>query len=246
MFVTRKVIFFLLTCSVVALSSSYALAQSSSSSYRIDESFIGPGGALESSSGSYSIDPGQQAVGSPGGVGESESTSHKVQSGNPTTSDPRLSCSVNSGTLNFGALSNSVTVTATAQFSVLNYTAYGYSVTMLGNPPSNGAHTLTGLSSNSASIIGQEQFGINLKDNATPNVGADPVQVPSGSFSFGVAATNYDTADSFRYVSGESIANAPESSGQTDYTISYIINTAVTTPGGAYAGNQVLLCTGTY
>ncbi len=222
------------------------LAQGSSSTYRIDESYIGPGGALESSSSNYSIDPGQQAVGSPGGVGPSESTNNRVQSGNPTTSDPRLSCSVNSGTLNFGGLSTSVTTTATAQFSVLNYTAYGYSVTMLGTPPTNGSHTLSALSSNSNSIVGQEQFGMNLKDNSSPDVGAEAVQVPSGSFSYGVAASNYDTINSFRYVSGEPIANAPKSSGQTDFTISYIINTSNNTPGGVYSGGQVLLCTGTY
>lgn len=226
--------------------SSHVNAQGTSSNFRIDESFIGPGGALESSSTNYSIDPGQQSTGNQGGVGESSSTSYGTQSGATTTSDPRLVCTVNSGSLNLGALSNSVTVTGTAGFSVLNYTAYGYNVAILGNPPNNGSHSLTALSSNSGSIVGTEQFGINLKDNATPNIGSEAVQVPSGTFSFGAAASNYNLVDSFRYVSGETIAHAPKSSGQTDYTISYIVNTSTTTPGGSYLGNQTLLCTGTY
>ncbi|MEK7626510.1 MAG: hypothetical protein AAB423_04160 [Patescibacteria group bacterium] len=221
-------------------------AQGASNGYRIDESFIGPGGNLESGSTGYSLEPGQSTVGNPGGVGESNSTNFGTQSGNTTTSDPRLVCVVNSSSINFGALSNSVTVFGTVNFSVLNYTAYGYNVSILGNPPSNGGHTLNALSSNSASVIGTEQFGMNLKDNATPNVGAEAVQVPSGSFSYGVAATNYNTADSFRFNSGETIATAPRSSGQTDYTASYIVNTSVTTPGGQYTGNQTILCTGTY
>lgn len=226
--------------------SSHVNAQGTSSNFRIDESFIGPGGALESSSPNYSIDPGQQSTGNQGGVGDSSSTSYGTQSGSTTTSDPRLVCTVNSGSLNLGALSNSVTVTGTAAFSVLNYTAYGYNVSILGNPPNNGSHSLTALSSNSGSIVGTEQFGINLKDNATPNIGSEAVQVPSGTFSFGTASSNYNTANSFRYVSGETIAHAPKSSGQTDYTISYIVNTSTTTPGGSYLGNQTLLCTGTY
>ncbi|MBI5357469.1 hypothetical protein HZB74_01330 [Candidatus Saccharibacteria bacterium] len=233
----------LLVCIVSAVQVN---AQGSSSNYRIDESFIGPGGALESSSTNYSVDPGQQSLGNAGGVGESTSTNYGTQSGSTTTSDPRLVCTVNSGSLNLGALSTSVTVTGTASFSVLNYTAYGYNVTILGNPPNNGAHSLNALASNASSATGTEQFGINLKDNSTPDIGAEAVQVPSGSFSFGAAATNYNIADSFRYVSGETIAQAPKSSGQTDYTISYIVNTSIDTPGGSYLGNQTLLCTGTY
>lgn len=222
------------------------LAQGASNGYRIDESYIGPGGVLESESSSYKLDPGQSTVGNAGGVGESASTTYGVQSGDTTTNDPRLICTVNSSTLNFGALSHSATVTGTATFSVLNYTAYGYVVSLLGNSPNNGAHQLAPLSSNASAIIGTEQFGINLRDNSSPDVGADLVQVPSGSFSYGAVAGNYNTPDSFRYVSGETIASAPKTSGQTNYTISYIVNTAVTTPGGQYSGNQIILCTGTY
>lgn len=221
-------------------------AQGASGSYRIDESFIGPGGSLESGSSTYKLEPGQQTTGNAGGVGESSSTSYTAQSGNTTTSDPRLTCTVNTSSLNFGALSTSVTATGTATFSVLNYTAYGYNVTILGSPPTNGGHALTAMSSTGPSVIGTEQFGMNVRNNATPNIGADPVQVPSGTFSFGIAGANYGTVDNFRYVSGETIASAPKSSGQTDYTVSYIINASTTTPGGSYAGNQTLLCTGTY
>lgn len=221
-------------------------AQGVSPSYRIDESYIGPGGTLESGSSNYSLEPGQQTTGNAGGVGESESTSYKTQSGNTTTSDPRLTCSVNSGSLNFGGLSTSVTSTGTANFSVLNYTAYGYNVSILGSSPTNGAYQLTPLSSNSTTTVGTEQFGINLRDNSSPDIGAEPVQVPSSDFSTGTIGSNYDIVDSYRYVPGEVIAYAPKSSGQTDYTISYIVNTSINTPGGQYAANQTLLCTGTY
>lgn len=153
---------------------------------------------------------------------------------------------MNTSSLNFGSLSTSVATTATATFSVLNYTSYGYVVQIVGNTPSSGGHNLTAMAANAASSPGTEQFGINLVDNSSPNVGADPAQVPNSSFSYGEAASNYDTANSFRYVNGETIALAPESSGQTDYTISYLVNVATTTAGGTYTGSQTIVCTGTY
>jgi hypothetical protein len=238
------VIAFVLTVSFGSL----AYAQSSSSNnYKIDESFIGPGGALESESSNFKTAPGAQSVGNAGGVGESESsTNYRTQSGATTTDDPSLACITNSSSLNFGSLSTSVVATATAAFSVLNYTSYGYVVQVVGTPPTNGAHTLTNLSSNAGSTPGTEQFGLNLIDNSSPNIGTNPVQVPDTTFSFGDAATNYDTLNSFRYNNGETIAESVKTSGQTDYTMSYIINVATTTPGGSYSGNQTLVCTGTY
>jgi hypothetical protein len=136
---------------------------------------------------------------------------------------------------------------ATATFRVLNYTSYGYVVNIIGSPPTNSGHALAAMSSTAASSPGTEQFGINLVANTSPaTFGADPVQVPSSTFSFGEAATNYNTANNYRYVSGEAIATGPKSSGETDFTISYIVNVATDTPGGQYGGNQVLVCTGTY
>ena len=222
-------------------------AQSSQSpNYQIDESFIGPGGTLESGSTNFQTAPGGQSIGNTGGTGDSGSTNYQAQSGATTTSDPSLACITNTSSANFGTLSSSVVATATATFSVLNYTSYGYIVQVIGSVPSSGSHTLNNLSSNAASTPGTEQFGINLVDNSSPNIGADPAQIPNSNFSYGEAANNYDTPNSFRYVQGETIALAPKTSGQTDYTISYIINIANTTPGGEYSGSQVLVCTGTY
>lgn len=222
-------------------------AQSSQSpNYQIDESFIGPGGNLESASPNFQTAPGGQSIGNAGGAGDSGSTNYQAQSGATTTSDPSLACITNTSSANFGTLSSSVVATATASFSVLNYTSYGYVVQTVGTAPSNGSHTLSALASNAASIPGTEQFGINLVDNTSPNIGANPAQIPNSNFSYGEAANNYDTPDSFRYVQGETIAFAPKTSGQTDYTISYITNISNTTPGGSYTGSQVLVCTGTY
>lgn len=218
------------------------VAASSSTNYQIQEDDVGGGGRTESNSASYSA---QDSIGD-AAVGNANSSGYGQQAGSITTNDPTLTVIVNDSSVNLGALSASSTKTGTATFSVLNYTSYGYIVQIIGQPPNNGAYTLTGMSSPAASQAGDEQFGINLKDNSSPDIGAEPQQVPDSSFSSGAAATGYNTVNIFKYISGNTIAQAAQSSGRTDYTISYIANMSINTPGGSYSGNQTLVVTGTY
>lgn len=213
-----------------------------SANYQIQEDDVGGGGRTESNSASY------QAQDSLGGTaaGNANSAEYSQQAGPITTNDPSLTVAVNTPSVNLGALSASATQAGTATFSVLNYTSYGYIVQIVGNPPDNGGHTLTGMSTTATSQAGGEQFGINLKDNSSPDIGAEPQQIPDSSFSSGAPTAGYNTANNFRYVSGDTIAQASQSSGRTDYTITYIANISINTPGGSYSGNQTLVVTGTY
>jgi len=214
-----------------------------STNYQIQEDFVGGGGNTSSSSSSFNS---QDAIGG-AAAGSGAGTNYLAQSGVPTTAEPTLTFSVNTSSVSRGSLSTSITRTGTATFNVLNYTSYGYVVQIIGNTPSNGAHNLTNLSSPTASSTNTEQFGINLVANTAPaTFGANPTQVPDSSFSFGSAASGYDTANTYKYVSGNTIASATKSSGQTTYTISYIANISNNTPGGSYSSNQVIVCTGTY
>ena len=94
------------------------------------------------------------------------------------------------------------------------------------------------------SQVGIEQFGINLVANTSPvSFGSNP---DNGQFGFGQANNSYDDANNYRYVSGETIAEAPKTSGKTIYTISYLVNVGALTPGGQYTANQTLIVIGTY
>lgn len=218
----------------------YAETPSQSPNYRLDESTLGAGGVLQSSSANY------QASSTTGdiAVGNSTSQNFQVDAGSKTTNDPTLSFSMNSNGVNFGSFTPANATVTTATFSVSNYTSYGYVVQIVGNPPSNGNHTIPALSTTSTSQAGIEQFGINLVANTSPvSVGANP---NNGQFGFGTAAPNYGTSNKYRYVSGETIASAPKSSGETIYTLSYLINVGSLTPGGKYTSSQTLVVTGTY
>lgn len=220
-----------------------AVAALSSPNYIIEEDFVGGGGVEDSSSENYRS---QDSIGAPA-VGDATGNDYRSQSGATTTSDPMLEFSVTDSTVALGSLNSSLTRTDTAAFTVRNYTSYGYVVQVVGDPPSNGSHTLANMSSSAASAPGTEQFGINLVANTNPtSFGADPVQVPSGDFSYGEAEAGYNTANVYKYNTGDVIARAVKSSGRTDYTVSYMANISNQTPGGHYSGSQTLICTGTY
>lgn len=217
------------------------IAQSlQSSNFRFDESTIGAGGLNQSNSTNY------QSSNSTGdlSVGNTASGNYQIDTGSQTTNDPTLSFALNNTDINFGNFTASSASVTTANFSVSNYTSYGYVVQIAGTAPSNGTHTLDAMAIKGPSQSGIEQFGINLVANTLPvSVGANP---NNGQFGFGVAAPAYATSNEYRYVSGETIAFAPKSSGVTTYTLSYLINVGSLTPGGQYKSNQTLIVTGTY
>ena len=216
----------------------------SSTNYRFDETSVGVSSLLESSSTNFRATSGAGDT----AVGSGESANFQTEQGSKTTPDPNLTVSMTSTAANFGTFSPSAPKTATATFSVINYTSFGYVVQVAGPPPKSGNRELQAMGATATSQPGVEQFGINLVANTSPSsFGANPQNgTAPNDFGFGAAATNYATPNEFRYVPGETIASAPKSSGKTDYTISYLINVTPLTPGGVYVTDQTLIVTGTY
>lgn len=211
-----------------------------SSNYRLDEGAIGTGNMLESQSANYKARDGINDL----AIGESASGRYQVIAGSKTSPDPWLSFIVASPSVSFGVLSATTTATATAKFSVLSYTSYGYVVQVTGDSLKGNGHTIPGMDITGPSQTGIEQFGLNLVANTSPiSLGANP---DNGQFGFGSVTSNYSSANNYRYVDGEIVAQAAKSSGETNYTISYIVNVQPLTPGGKYVTNQALVVTGTY
>lgn len=218
----------------------FADAPLQSSNFRIDESIVGGGGLTNESSANY------QASESIGDLinGNSQSTNFQLNGGYETTGDPALTFIVDTSGADFGSFSPASTAVATSTFRVIDYTSYGYAVLIFGNPPTNSSHTIAAMGTTDSSQAGVEQFGINLVANTSPVAfGANP---DNGLFGVGTAGTNYAATNQYRYVSGETVAVGPKSSGLTIYTISYIVNVTSLTPGGQYNSNQTLICIGTY
>lgn len=225
------------------LLSAQVLAQSSSTNYRLEESYFGIGGELEATSPNYRA----QQSGGETGVGNINGNNYQANAGFNTKEEPYLEVSVTGGNTDLGDLSPSSTSTTTSTFYVRAYLASGYSVVIASDPPTYGSEQIDPISTPSAPTTGTEQFGINLRANTNPTTfGADPSHSPDGSFSFGYAAPGYNTANLYKYDKGDVIAQSDSSSGRTDYTISYIYNIGPLSPAGTYIFVQDLVVIGTY
>jgi len=241
---TAKGLLGTLVCLLALTTPAFAADVPTSTNYRFDETNVGVSSILESNSANFRATSGAGDT----GIGNSGSANFQTESGSKTTPDPNLTFTMTSTAANLGTFSATTTRTATATFSVINYTSFGYVVQVAGPPPQYGNRDITPMTATAASQPGVEQFGINLVANTSPaSFGANPQNgTAPNNFGFGVASSNYSTPNQYRYVPGETIASAPKSSGKTDYTISYIVNVSTLTPGGAYSTNQTLIVTGTY
>ena len=214
-------------------------AQMSSGSYQVNEAQFGSGSSVEQCSGSYCSNASLGDLTN----GSCSSTNYAAQFGFNTTDMPLLEVSVNQSASDMGVISTTGTGKVSSLVTVRSYLSNGYIMQITGRTPNQGTRFINPMGTADDSLPGTEQFGINLTANTTPAIGADPVQVPSGEFSYGVVNPYYATANKFKYVEGDVVASSATSSGQTNYTISMIMNISNNTPGGQYAGKYSAVVT---
>jgi len=226
-----------------------ATSQTHSSNYSVNEVQIGgAGSALKTCGSTYC---GKISVGDTV-AGRASSANYSAQLGFNTSDVPLLEVITEGGTQNMGVIDSDATGTATNYIKVRNYLSSGYVLQITGMAPNQGTHTLHTSTTPVTSQPGTEQFGINLAANTTPHIGANPVQVPSSTFSFGHVISDGDVAGGddpngdgsfynldgfFAYKDGDIVARSNRSTGETDYTMSMIINVSNVTPGGRYSAD---------
>lgn len=217
---------------LVCIGSAFATT-SSSPNYQLSEADFTAGTSLESCSGQYCAHStlGDLAIGS------SEAVPLTAEFGSLVEEEPVLEVIVEPGSSNLGVLSTDRTATKTSVIKVRNYLSGGYVLQMIGDPPKYQDHTLATPKAPSVSSAGTEQFAINAVANTSPAVGSDPVQVPSNQTSFGFAEDQYNTPNLFKYISGDVVARSNTESGQTNYTISMIVNISNSTPAGHFTSD---------
>jgi hypothetical protein len=144
--------------------------------------------------------------------------------------DETLTFTLASATVPLGSLTTSATGSGVSSMTASTNAINGYSITVAGTTLTSGANTITALASPTASSTNAKQFGINLMGNSTPAVGS----AVSGSGS-GVPAAGYNTADLFKFVSGDTVASATAPTNSNTFTTSYIANIDGVTPPGNYS-----------
>lgn len=159
---------------------------------------------------------------------------------------PTISFSLGSNSVGLGTIGTGSAGTGSHTISAASNAPGGFIITYIGallTNQINGSYTIPAYSS-SASSPGTAGFGLNLKDNATPDVGAEPV-ANSGTCSVN---SGYGTADAFTYVASTTttIANTSGSPADCVYTASYVGNISSITGAGDYSTTITYIVTGTF
>lgn len=139
--------------------------------------------------------------------------------------------------IEFGILRSTTTSFGTSQFMVGTNAVNGYNVTINGPTMTSGSDVINSLASPTLSFTGLPQFGLNLRANLVPTVGAD---VAGG---IGFVMPNYNNPDNYTYIDGDIVASATGRSENSLYTVSYIVNIKPTQPAGVYNTTITYVCT---
>jgi len=233
----------MLTLSFCIVSNTYAQPKHTSPSYGVEEVYFGAGGVTDANSANYNA---RASLGDTV-VGNSGSSLYQIYGGYTTTDVPFLEFTISQVAVDLGTQSVASTSSGSAIFTVKAYLSSGYVVQTVSDPPKNSSYTMATPNSPTPPTVGVEQFGMNLRANTAPNtIGADPVQIPDASFSYGQVGPGYDTPNMYKYNKNDNIAFSNKSSGVTQYTITYIMNVSNLTPSGVYTMDQSLVATATY
>lgn len=141
-----------------------------------------------------------------------------------------------------GTLDPDTTLTASSQMGVGTNASSGFVVTINGTTMQAGASTIKAIDTPTPSIQGIPQFGINLRANDSPNVGADP----DGDSANANPTPNYNTPNKFMFKSGDVIASAPNVSLVRRFTMSYVVNSPEDLRPGVYTTTLTYICTGRF
>jgi hypothetical protein len=143
--------------------------------------------------------------------------------------------------INFGDFSPVVTRSGTSVMQASSNAGNGYNITVNGTTLASGVNTIAALTSQTASTLGTGQFGLNLRTNASPVVGADPTGSGIGNYS-----ANYGTANQYRFISGDTVAQTTGPSNANTFTSSYIVNIGGSQAAGVYTATLTYICTASF
>jgi hypothetical protein len=162
---------------------------------------------------------------------------------------------VTTGAVAFNQLfSPTDTATATSQMAASTNAGAGYAITVNGPTLTSGANTVSGMNTATTITRGISQFGLNLKLNTTAvstvAVGAEIAVASNGTNYRGQAVAGYNTVDTFKFTTGDTVANSANGgAGGSDaqiYTASYIVNVPGSQPAGTYTTTLTYICTPTF
>lgn len=148
-------------------------------------------------------------------------------------------CSATSGNyINLGVLRSNQANTGTSQMSTFTNDVTGYVLTIAGTTMTSGTNVIPALPVPTFSAPGNSQFGINLRDNSSPEVGLDPIGVGTG-----VPAADYSGPNNFKFNNGDIVATSPLPTEPNILTVSYLVNVSSNQSPGVYVTTLTYIAT---
>lgn len=132
--------------------------------------------------------------------------------------------------IDLGEFSRTSPTAVTSQLLAATNAGFGFSVTLAGTTLVSGNNLIPPLLTQAPSVPGTGQFGLNLRANSSPGIGANPIGPGVAS-----VAGDYGVANRYKFVPGDTVVS---SNGTTDFrkfTVSYVTNVGAAQPPGVYA-----------
>lgn len=158
---------------------------------------------------------------------------------------------ISGSAVNLGTFSPVATNTGTSLMDASTNASSGYVITVNGTTMTSGSNTIAAMGTQSAnsaacspsctSTTGTAQFGSNVRLNTTPPVGADVSGLGTAA-GFG----GYNTANSFRFFTGDTVASSAGVTKSNLFENSYIVNVGGDQAAGLYTATLTYICTATF
>lgn len=132
--------------------------------------------------------------------------------------------------IDFGEFSKTSAKSASSEMVVATNAGSGFSISLAGTTLTSGNNLIPSLPSPSPSQPGNSQFGINLRANSNPGIGAEPTGP-------GVANVTgqYGIPNQFKFIPGESVVSSTGTTDNRKFTVSYVTNVSAVQEAGIYA-----------
>lgn len=160
------------------------------------------------------------------------------------TVNPTLTLEISSATVALGTITSGTTGSGSHTAQIATNATGGFLLTYNGITLTSGSDTIDAYGSQAASSAGTEGFGINMVDNATPNVGA---AVTQNAGTCAALPADYGTTDKYSYVASTTTSLTAQSApADCTYTISYVANVSNITPAGSYSAPITYVASATF
>ena len=141
-----------------------------------------------------------------------------------------------------GQLDPNSTLVAQSQMAVGTNASGGFAITANGPPLSAGTNVLDAPEEPTESLVGQNQFGINLTTNDQLSIGNEP----EGEWANAVASPDYSIPNMYKYVPGDVVAYSPNVSLMRKFTVSYVVNSRPDLRAGVYTTTITYIASGRF